>query len=310
MLSLEPFTEDQGSVGGATHMGIPPISFLAPYGFTHPLTRTHVRLLGPCFKTGRMGEPTGRRPERARAETRHEARLPSTIATMTSPRAFQQPGLGPPLQSASVNVPSRSADRLTPFHIRRDTSPAPIRFPPDNFKHSLTLFSKSFSSFPRGSGHNGALTLSGAPFQGTWARSATEDASPDYNSNAEGGPISWWAFPGSLAVTRGILRARVGSVSPLCPESHSHDWSRAWAHPPISQGDSVPNLLFNQPREGGVTMCGHPGRRALSLMALGATCVQRLDGSRDSGNSHQVSHFATFFIDARAEISVAESHFT
>ncbi|KAK8479194.1 hypothetical protein V6N13_063470 [Hibiscus sabdariffa] len=26
----------------------------------------------------------------------------------------------------------------------------PIRFPPDNFKHSLTLFSKSFSSFPRG----------------------------------------------------------------------------------------------------------------------------------------------------------------
>lgn len=26
-------------------------------------------------------------------------------------------------------------------------------------------------------------------------------------------------------------------------------------------------------------------------------------------NSHQVSHFATFFIDARAEISVAESRF-
>ena len=26
-------------------------------------------------------------------------------------------------------------------------------------------------------------------------------------------------------------------------------------------------------------------------------------------NSHQVSHFAAFFIDARAEISVAESHF-
>lgn len=33
-----------------------------------------------------------------------------------------------------------------------------------------------------GSEHNGALTLSGAPFQGTWARSAAEDASPDYNS--------------------------------------------------------------------------------------------------------------------------------
>ncbi|KAI3671408.1 hypothetical protein L2E82_53329 [Cichorium intybus] len=87
----------------------------------------------------------------------------------------------------------------------RDASPAPIRFPPDNFKHSLTLFSKSFSSFPRGtcllsvsrrylaldgiyrpigaaipkqpdsqtaprgatgSGHDGALTLSGAPSRG------------------------------------------------------------------------------------------------------------------------------------------------
>ncbi|GLT54171.1 hypothetical protein SLA2020_273930 [Shorea laevis] len=71
----------------------------------------------------------------------------------------------------------------------RGASPAPIRFPPDNFKHSLTLFSKSFSSFPRGSGHDGALTLSGAPFQGTWARSAAEDASPDYNSDAEWRPI-------------------------------------------------------------------------------------------------------------------------
>ncbi|CAN6967526.1 unnamed protein product, partial [Brassica rapa subsp. trilocularis] len=32
----------------------------------------------------------------------------------------------------------------------QDASPAPIRFPPDNFKHSLTLFSKSFSSLPHG----------------------------------------------------------------------------------------------------------------------------------------------------------------
>ncbi|CAN7110965.1 unnamed protein product [Brassica rapa subsp. narinosa] len=58
-----------------------------------------------------------------------------------------------------------------------DESPAPIRFPSDNFKHSLTLFSKSFSSLPRaprgatGSGHDGALTFSGARFQGIWARS-------------------------------------------------------------------------------------------------------------------------------------------
>ncbi|WZY99705.1 hypothetical protein YC2023_072034 [Brassica napus] len=56
-----------------------------------------------------------------------------------------------------------------------------------------------------GSGHDGALTLSGALFQGTWARSVAEDASPDYNSNAEDVRFSSWALPGSLAVTKGIL---------------------------------------------------------------------------------------------------------
>ncbi|KAK8640489.1 hypothetical protein V6N13_008242 [Hibiscus sabdariffa] len=56
MLSLDPFSEDQGR--SAVHpRGIPQISFLAPYGFSNLLTRTHVRLLGPCFKTGRMESP-------------------------------------------------------------------------------------------------------------------------------------------------------------------------------------------------------------------------------------------------------------
>lgn len=44
------------------------------------------------------------------------------------------------------------------------------------------------STAPRdatGSGPNGTVTLSGAPFQGTWARSAAEDASPGYNSDGE-----------------------------------------------------------------------------------------------------------------------------
>lgn len=55
-----------------------------------------------------------------------------------------------------LHDPRRStprAERRTSFRRSasdRGASPAPIRFPPDNFKHSLTLFSKSFSSFPRG----------------------------------------------------------------------------------------------------------------------------------------------------------------
>nr|XP_018676976.1 PREDICTED: uncharacterized protein LOC108951915 [Musa acuminata subsp. malaccensis] len=126
----------------------------------------------------------------------------------------------------------------------RGASPAPIRFPPCNFKHSLTLFSKSFSSFPSrylfaigilpifslrwnlppdwgcipkqpdsstaprgaiGSEPDGALTLPGAPFQGTWAWSVVEDASPYYNSDDAVARFSRWADPGSLAVTKGIL---------------------------------------------------------------------------------------------------------
>ncbi|KAI3674676.1 hypothetical protein L2E82_52023 [Cichorium intybus] len=105
MLTLEPFSEDQGRSAVHPARGIPPISFLAPCGFTHPLTRTHVRLLGPCFKTGRMGCP--------------------------------QAGAG--------------------------------------------------------------------STQGTWARSAAEDASPDYNSDSQAARFSSWADPGSLAVTKGIL---------------------------------------------------------------------------------------------------------
>ena len=46
-----------------------------------------------------------------------------------------------------------------------------------------------------GSRHDGAFTLSGAPFQGTWARSAADDASPDYNSDASAPDFQTGLFP-------------------------------------------------------------------------------------------------------------------
>lgn len=56
--------------------------------------------------------------------------------------------------AAAIRIGPRPESIGGPAHHRstsdRGASPAPIRFPPDNFKHSLTLFSKSFSSFPRG----------------------------------------------------------------------------------------------------------------------------------------------------------------
>ncbi|CAN7022700.1 unnamed protein product [Brassica rapa subsp. trilocularis] len=55
--------------------------------FTHPLTRTHVRLLGPCFKTGRMGSPQA--DALSTQMPRHAVRrvLQTTIKAATSPRA-------------------------------------------------------------------------------------------------------------------------------------------------------------------------------------------------------------------------------
>ncbi|KAI3493646.1 hypothetical protein L1887_40850 [Cichorium endivia] len=149
MLTLEPFSEDQGRSAVHPARGIPPISFLAPCGFTHPLTRTHVRLLGPCFKTGRMGCP------QAGAGSTQVYRRDGACCQPRSTRRH----LHEPIDSSGFGRrtnPHRSTprvDRRTGYRRStsdRDASPAPIRFPPDNFKHSLTLFSNSFSSFPRG----------------------------------------------------------------------------------------------------------------------------------------------------------------
>ncbi|KAK7288570.1 hypothetical protein RIF29_02034 [Crotalaria pallida] len=171
--------------------------------------------------------------------------FPSTITMMTSPRACQQLGLGPPSQFASVHAPSRLADRLSPFHIRPRHIAGPHPLPSRKFQALFDSLFKVLFIFPSrylfaiglspvfslgrnlppdwgcipkqpdsltaprgatGSGHDGALTLSDAPFQGTWARSATEDASPDYNSDTEGDRFSWWALPGSPAESLVRLR--------------------------------------------------------------------------------------------------------
>ncbi|KAK9278179.1 hypothetical protein L1049_027739 [Liquidambar formosana] len=140
-----------GSVGGATREGIPPISFLAPYGFTGPLTRTYVRLLGPCFKTGRMGSPqadarSAQVPWHAvTARAACHDRGDDVSAGISTARAWVAAAIRVGPRPESIGGPARRRSTSD-----RDASPAPIRFPPDNFKHSLTLFSKSFSSFPRG----------------------------------------------------------------------------------------------------------------------------------------------------------------
>ncbi|KAK7240294.1 hypothetical protein RIF29_43056 [Crotalaria pallida] len=242
-----------GSVGSATHRGIPPISFLAPYGFTRPLTRTHVRLLGPCFKTGRMGSPLA--DARSTQVPKHAESTRTSIhnhhddvsASMSTARAWATIAICVGPCPESIGRPALAVPHPTEAHRR---PPLGRNLPPDWGCIPKQPDSPTAPRGATGSGHDGALTLSGTPFQGTWARSATEDASPDYNSDTEGDRFSWWALPGSLAVTKGIL------------------------HSPSSVPSTRPKQWGNDGR--------HPGRRALSLMASGATCVQRLDGSRDS----------------------------
>lgn len=194
------------------------------------------------FQDGSGGEPAGRRgaaPRGARLAARgyrpRRRRLPG------APGA---PGLWPPARSTTVHAPSRAADRPEPFRIRPGRVAGPHPLPSRQFQALFdSLFKVLFifpsrylfaiglspvfslgrslppdlgcipkqpdsSTAPRGaagSGPDGALTLPGAPFQGTWARSVAEDASPDYNSGGGAARFSSWAAPGSLAVTRGIL---------------------------------------------------------------------------------------------------------
>ncbi|CAN7105364.1 unnamed protein product [Brassica rapa subsp. narinosa] len=53
-----------------------------------------------------------------------------------------------PVRDPANQLPCALRNGLLRSASYRDESPAPIRFPPDNFKHSSTLFSKSFSSLP------------------------------------------------------------------------------------------------------------------------------------------------------------------
>ena len=104
----------------------------------HPPTRIHVRLLGPCFKTGRL-EPFRQRPERAVFHALRRA-----LQTSVGPQVVIFPPSQPTLTSPSRSVPRQAAA------YSRGAPAASNRLPPNNFKHFLTLFSKFFSSFPHG----------------------------------------------------------------------------------------------------------------------------------------------------------------
>ena len=60
-------------------------AFTAPISLVNSMARIHVRLLGPCFKTGRRG----RRPTRQRDENRNRALLAIRVLSRTRPARSQ-----------------------------------------------------------------------------------------------------------------------------------------------------------------------------------------------------------------------------
>lgn len=196
------------------------------------------------FQDGSDEEPTGRYQERASARGHAQGARFIPQSCRRCLRGWQAPRLRSPARPAAVCATSRVADQLVPFRIRPTRTAGPHPLPSRQFQALFDSLFKVLFIFPSrylfaigpspifslgrdlppdwgcipkqpdsataprdetGSEHDGALTLSGAPFQGTWARSASEDASTDYNSKGKALRFSSWAIPGSLAVTRGIL---------------------------------------------------------------------------------------------------------
>ena len=100
------------------------------------MTSTHVRLLGLCFKKGRMGGPQ---------VPRHAVSAHAAFHNYEEDASGDR-GLAP----LPIQVGPRPKPISEPACGRSTSNWEALSAPPDNFKHSLTLFLKSISSFRRG----------------------------------------------------------------------------------------------------------------------------------------------------------------
>ncbi|THU42884.1 hypothetical protein C4D60_Mb00t00760 [Musa balbisiana] len=133
--------------------GSRPSASLCLPGFRHPSTRTHVRLPWSVFQDGSDGEPTGRCLGSRVYPAGHADGARHVLDRIDALDGIYRP-IGAAFQTTRLVDSASWCDRVEP---------------------------------------DGALTLPGAPFQGTWARSVAEDASPDYNSDDAAARFSSWA---------------------------------------------------------------------------------------------------------------------
>ncbi|KAI3480239.1 hypothetical protein L1887_57626 [Cichorium endivia] len=219
-------------------------SFGSRQACSHSNPSQKIKTPWSVFQDGPNGVPTGRCREHAGISPRRRV-LPTTIDATASPRAYRQLGLWPPHQSAPVHAPSRSADRLSPFHIRPGRIAGPHSLPSRQFQALFDSLFKVLFIFPSRvlvcyRSHAGYLALDGiyrpigAAFpnnptrrqrlvvrQGPGTTGLSPSLAPPSRGLGPGPPLrtllqttirtaravrfSSWADPGSLAVTKGIL---------------------------------------------------------------------------------------------------------
>ncbi|PHT66612.1 hypothetical protein T459_31037 [Capsicum annuum] len=269
----------------------PEFSLVSPrsgivHHFSGPDRYAHTRTLiirsrsvgGAPLGDGSNGEPTSQRSELTDTKARRRRTIPATIEQMVFHERIESPNFGRP----PIHAGPRPKSIGGPAHRRstsdRGASPAFIRFPPDNFKLSLTLSSKSFSSFPR----------VGAPKRERVLESRRATGYTRETKRVEIQP--------SLATTSVDVDSHLGQPR-----------ARGAQEASIRPATTVRPVIDE--RCEGATRCMMPGKMWPRPNGFGRNLRSKTQWFTGFCNSHQVSYFATFFIDARAEISVVESHF-
>ena len=112
-------------------------TFIVPEGFCHPKTRTRVRLLGPCFKTGHMKPYDRQRHWHVGAQPSRDSRTVQPHCTLSSLVCSQDQldrEARPKARAATpLSSPTRSAEAIT---LSRESYLPRRRF--RRSEHSLT----------------------------------------------------------------------------------------------------------------------------------------------------------------------------
>ena len=105
--------------GTGSHLdGQAAFTFIAPASFLHSKTRAHVRLLGPCFKTGRMRPCDRQRPGRMVRSHRLGDRQRSRRTARSPPQSTTDRRDGTPAnpKEACAAAPRSSPGHATPAY--------------------------------------------------------------------------------------------------------------------------------------------------------------------------------------------------